>query len=150
MVLLLPSDPDAPTVEHDDLREDLVAFTVSTSDVLRSNGALRAAIWASRRSEFEEMRVQSDRAVQLGVVGLGIWFGALQVHAWSHYEIGRFPDAIRIADEDIEQAYRLGDRSATILPLAVYAAVFMALGELDTVAIIRGQLPRRLTVLMIR
>jgi hypothetical protein len=37
-----------------------------------------------------------------------------------------------------------------IIPLVIYAMVLKALGELDTVAIIRGRLPRRLTVLMIR
>jgi hypothetical protein len=92
----------------------------------------------------------SESAVRLGVVGSGNWFTALQVHAWSYYELGRFSEAIRTADEDIEQAYRHGDRSAMIIPLAVDAIVLKALGELDTVAIIRGRLPLRLTVVMIR
>lgn len=150
LVTLLPSDPDAPSVERDDLRDDLTALASSKSELLRANAAFLRAIWAYTRGDFEEMREQSDRAVQLGVVGAGNWFGALQGHAWSQYELGRFPEAIRTADEDIEQAYRHGDRSAMIVPLAIYAMVLKALGELDTVAIIRGRLPRRLTVLMIR
>ena len=74
----------------------------------------------------------------------------MQVRAWAQYELGRFAAAIRTADENIEQAYRHGDRSAMIVPLAVYAMVLKAWGETETVAIIRGRLPRRLTVLMIR
>jgi hypothetical protein len=147
---LLPSDPDASSVERDDLRDDLAFLSASPSELLRSNGALVAAIWAYTRSDFEETLEQSSRSVGLGVVGAGNWFGALQARAWAQYELGRFAEAIRTADENVEQAYRHGDRSAMIIPLAVYSIVLKALGELHTVAIIRGALPRRLTIFMIR
>ena len=147
---LLPSDPDAPSVERDDLRDDLAALAASESDVERATAANLSAIWAYTRGDFEEMRDQSEAAMELGVVGAGNWFGAVQMRAWAQYELGRFPEAIRSADDDIEQAYRHGDRSAMIVPLAVYAMVLKALGEVDSVAIIRGRLPRRLTIFMIR
>ena len=70
--------------------------------------------------------------------------------AWAQYELGEYSEAIRTADEDVEQAYRHGDRSAMIVPLAVYAMVLKALDEVDSVAILRGRLPRRLTILMVR
>jgi predicted ATPase len=148
--VLLPSDPDQPSVERDDLRNDLAFLDASPSEILRGHGALLAAIWAYTRGDFEEMLQHSNRAVGFGVVGAGYWFGAMQVRAWAQYELGRFAEAIRTADEDIEQAYRHGDRSAMIVPLAVYAMVLKAWGETETVAIIRGRLPRRLTLLMIR
>lgn len=147
---LLPSDPDQASVERDDLRNDLAFLDASPSDIMRANGALVAAIWAYTRSDFDEMLEHGNRAVELGVVGANSWFGSLQVRAWAQYELGRFAEAIRTADENIEQAYRHGDRSAMIIPLALYAVVLKAWGETENVAIIRGKLPRRLTMLMIR
>ena len=150
LAALLPSDPDQPSVERDDLRSDLAFLAASPSELARGSGAFVAAIWAYTRGEFEEMLEQSDRAVELAVVGAGNWFGALQVRAWAQYELGQFAEAIRTADEDIEQAYRHGDRSAMIIPLAVYAIVLKAWGETESVAIVRGRLPRRLTLMMVR
>jgi predicted ATPase len=147
---LLPSDPDQASVERDDLRTDLAFLDASPSEFMRSNGALLAAIWAYTRGDFDEMLEHGNRAVGLGVVGAGNWFGALQVRAWAEYELGRFAEAIRTADENIEQAYRHGDRSAMIIPLALYAMVLKGWGETESVAIIRGKLPRRLTMFMIR
>ena len=150
MAALLPSNPDAPTVELDDLRDDVAALLASESELQRGNAAFLSAIWAYTRGDFEEMRVQSETARELAVVGSGNWFAALQVRAWAQYELGEHAEAIRTADEDIEQAYRHGDRSAMIVPLAVYAMVLKACGEVEAVAVIRGRLPRRLTILMIR
>jgi predicted ATPase len=147
---LLPSDPDAPSVELDDLRDDLAALSASESEQDRGLAAFLSAIWAYSRGDFEEMRVQSESARQLAVIGSGNWFGALQAHAWAQYELGEYSEAIRTADEDIEQAYRHGDRSAMIMPLAVYAMVLKSCDEVEAVAIIRGRLPRRLTIMMIR
>ncbi len=149
-VELLPSDPNAASVERDDLRDDLAVLAASKSDLKRAYAAILMAIWAYTRGDFEEMRKQSEAAMELNVVGSANWFGALQMRAWAQYELGRFPEAIRTADDDIEQAYRHGDRSAMIMPLAVYAMVLKALGEVESVGIIRGRLPRRLTIFMIR
>jgi predicted ATPase/class 3 adenylate cyclase len=150
MAALLPSNPDAPTVELDDLRDDVALLSASESELDRGNAAFLSAMWAYSRGDFEEMRIQSEAARELAVVGAGNWFAALQVRAWAQYELGEYCETIRTADEDIEQAYRHGDRSAMIVPLALYAMVLKACGEVDAVAIIRGRLPRRLTVLMIR
>jgi predicted ATPase len=150
VVTLLPTDPDAPSVEYAGLDDDLAASDASASEHSHANAAFIRAIRAYTRGDFEEMREQSELAVQLGVVGSGNWFGALQTQAWSEYELGRFSEAIRTVDENIDQAYRHGDRSALIVPLAVYAIVLKAFDELEAVAIIRGRLPRRLTMLMVR
>jgi predicted ATPase len=150
MAALLPSDPDTATVELDDLGHDLAILSASESERERGNAAFLAAIWAYSRGDFEEMQVQSEAARELSVVGSGNWFGALQARGWAQYELGEYREAIRTADEDIEQAYRHGDRSAMIVPLAVYAMVLKTFGEADAVAIIRGRLPRRLTIMMIR
>ena len=150
MPALLPSDPDRPSVERDDLQDDLAILTTSPSDIARSLGDLVGAIWAYTRGDFDEMLERVDRSVESGVVGAGYWFAALQVRAWAQYQLGEFAEAVRTADEDIEQAYRLGDRSAMIVPLAVYSMVLKAWGEVDSVAIVRGRLPRRLTLLMVR
>jgi predicted ATPase len=150
MAALLPSDPDAPTVELDDLRDDIAVLSASESEVKRGNAAFLSAIWAYSRGDFEEMRVQSEAASGLAVIGASNWFATLQVRAWAQYELGEHSEAIRTADEDIEQAYRHGDRSAMIVPLAVYAMVLKSCGEAEAVATIRGRLPRRLTILMIR
>ena len=150
MAALLPSNPDAPTVELDDLRDDIAALSASESELQRGNAAILSAIWAYTRGDFEEMRVQSQVARELAVIGAGNWFAALQVRGWAQCELGEYAEAIRTADEDIEQAYRHGDRSAMIVPLAVYAMVLKACGETEAVAIVRGRLPRRLTIMMIR
>ena len=150
MTALLPSDPDTPTVELDDLRNYVGVLSASKSELDRGNAAFLSAMWAYSRGDFEEMRAQSGAARQLAVVGAGVWFAALQVRAWAQYELGEYSEAIRTADEDIEQAYRHGDRSAMIVPLAVYAMVLKTYGEVEVVATIRGRLPRRLTVLMVR
>jgi predicted ATPase len=150
LAALLPSDPDAPSVELDHLRDDLAVLSASESELVRGTAAFLSAIWAYSRGDFEEMRDQSEAARQLAVIGSGNWFGALQAHAWAQYELGEYSEAIRTADEDIEQAYRHGDRSAMIVPLAVYAMVLKSCDEVEAVAIIRGRLPRRLTIMMIR
>ena len=150
MVALVPSNPDAPTVERDDLRADVAILSASESELERGNAAFLSAMWAYSRGDFEEMRLQSEAARELAVVGAGNWFAALQVRAWAQYELGEYSEAIRTADEDIEQAYRHGDRSAMIVPLAVYATVLKALGEVESVGVIRGRLPRRLTIFMVR
>jgi predicted ATPase len=150
MTALLPSDPEVASVELSDLRDDIAALSEGESELERGHMALLSAIWAYSRGDFEEMRAQSEAASGLSVVGAGIWFATLQVRAWAQYELGKHAEAIRTADEDIEQAYRLGDRSAMIVPLAVYAMVLKACGEATAVAIVRGRLPRRLTIMMIR
>ncbi len=150
MAALVPSNPDAPTVERDDLRADVAILSAGESELERGHAAFLSAMWAYSRGDFEEMRVQSEAARELAVVGAGGWFAALQASAWAQYELGEYAEAIRTADEDIEQAYRHGDRSAMIVPLAVYATVLTAFGEVEAVAIIRGRLPRRLTILMVR
>lgn len=150
MAALLPSDPDASTVELDSLRDVVAALSGSESELERVNAAFLAAIWAYTRGDFDEMRLQSEAGTNLAVVGSGAWFASLQMRAWALYELGEYSEAIRTVDEDIEQAYRHGDHSAMIVPLAVYAIVLKSCGEVEAVAIIRGRLPRRLTILMIR
>ena len=73
----------------------------------------------------------------------------MQIEAWADYELGDFGAAVRTADRDLEHAYRHGDRSAMILPLTVYAVVLHALGEVEAAAVVRGALPRRLTLMMV-
>ena len=78
MVALVPSNPDAPTVERDDLRADVAILSASESELERGNAAFLSAMWAYSRGDFEEMRVQSEAARELAVVGAGNWFAALQ------------------------------------------------------------------------
>jgi hypothetical protein len=60
---------------------------------------------------------------------------------------GNFADALHLADIDLEHAYRVADRSAMILPLVAYAIALRRHDEVETTAIVRGRLPRRMTVM---
>ena len=107
------------------------------------------ALWAQRTGDPDVMLAMSLRAEQLLVKGSANWFGALQIRAWAEWELGRLADAIRTADDDLEHAYRFGDRSAMILPLTIYTLVLRSLDEAEAAATVRGHLPRRLTVLCV-
>ena len=119
------------------------------SEMARGIGFELNALLAQRTGDPEEMLSSSYQAEELLVEGSANWFAALQIRAWAQWELARMADAIRTADEGLEHAYRYGDRSAMIIPLAIYALVLRSLDEPEAAATVRGHLPRRLTVLLV-
>ena len=83
-------------------------------------GCAIKALWAQRTGDFEAMLTLSRQAEQQCIEGSANWFCAMQIRGWAEWELGHMADAIRTADDDLEQAYRYGDRSAMIMPLTIW------------------------------
>lgn len=146
---LTPSRPPNTTdvdPEVDAILEDLLRHE---SEFFRAIGFHMSAIRAHRTGDLDGMLSLSREAEQLFVEGSANWFATLQIRAWAEWELGRQSDAIRTADDDLDHAYRLGDRSAMVMPLVIYALVLRSLDEAEAAATVRGRLPRRLTFLLV-
>jgi predicted ATPase len=146
---LVPARPGADLVLDADDAAAVEALVHNRSIPVQGLGCVIKALWAQRRGDFEAMLTLSRQAEQLFIEGSANWFCAMQIRGWAEWELGRMADAIRTADDDLEQAYRYGDRSAMIIPLTIYALVLRSLEEAETSATVRGRLPRRLTVLLV-
>jgi predicted ATPase len=146
---LMPSQPGAVIEVGEAFDADLDAARSHPSRITCAAAATIDALHACVNDDAERMLTMSRRAAELGVVGSARWFAALQIQAWAQYQLGKHAGAIRTADDDLEQAYRYGDRSAMIIPITIYAVVLHALGEVEAAATVRGALPRRLTLLMV-
>ncbi len=146
---LVPSDPSAVVEIGEGIDDVLQEGLAAPSRLTRGAAHNVAALHARAMGDHERMRASAQSAAEVAIVGSGAWFAAMQIEAWADYELGDFDAAVRTADRDLEQAYRHGDRSAMILPLTIYAVVLHALGEVEAAAIVRGALPRRLTLMMV-
>lgn len=145
---LVPSRPrDLELDAH--FSSELDALLQHPSELARGLGFEMKALLAQRTGDPDEMLSCALQAEQLLVEGSANWFAALQIRAWAEWELGRMADAIRTADDDLDQAYRHADRSAVIMPLVIYALVLRSLDEPEAAATVSGHLPRRLTVLFV-
>jgi hypothetical protein len=102
-----------------------------------------------RAGASRELRELQQETLDLFVVDSPFWFGALQQGMSAELAAGNVADALEMADIDLDHAYRVADRSAMILPLACYATALRHLGDAPTAALVRGRLPRRLTILFV-
>ena len=145
-----PGSPgDDPTWTKDD--EAAVAASIEhPSALVRLPGLIVRGLRARALGDYDLMLRSAAEVIDLGVPGSPLWFCGLQIHSLAELYLCRPGSALQSADADLDEAYRLGDRSAMVLPLLVNALVLESLGEIEAAATIRGRLPRRLTVMFIR
>lgn len=148
-VQLVPSRPRADLELDAHAASTIEAMLDDPSELARGVALELKALWAQRTGHPDEMLACSHQAARLLVEGSASWFAALQIRAWAEWELGRLEDAIRTADDDLDHAYRHGDRSAMIIPLGIYALVLRSLDEAEAAATVRSHLPRRLTILLV-
>jgi hypothetical protein len=146
---VVPSRPQSPVQVDLDVDATLEDLIVHRSEHFRGVGLVLNALRARRDGDLTEMLASAREAERMLVEGSAFWFAALQTRAWAEWELGLLAAAIRSADEDLDHAYRYGDRSAMVMPQVVYALVMRSLEEIEVAATVRGHLPRRVTVFLV-
>ncbi len=146
---LVPAQPGNAVMLDDSLDVDLVAAHNHPSPLLRARAATTDALYAHSSGDYTRMRLMGRQTRDLSVVGSARWFAAVQIEAWAEWELGEFEAAVRAADEDLDHAFRFGDRSAMVIPVMIYALVLWTFDEAEAAATVRGWLPKRLTVLLV-
>jgi hypothetical protein len=126
--------------------DHLVAEVGPVGEFGRAMASYYESMRLGREGPNAEVREVQRDALELFVMDSPYWFGTLQLAMSVELAAGNVTDALEMADLDLEHAYRIADRSAMIMPLACYAKALRQLGEVEVAAILRGRLPRRLTV----
>jgi hypothetical protein len=116
---------------------------------MRTAALTVSALRACTVGDYEAMLQHSQAGMQAGIPGSGNWFANLQIGAWAHYMTGDLAAAVRSADHDMDEAHRVGDLSAMIIPTMIYALALRSVDEPEAAATVRGTLPRRLTVFLV-
>jgi hypothetical protein len=138
--------PEAVAAAYGD---DFARGCAHPSRVVRPVAYCCTAIAAHLAGDYATMLEQATLATDFGIEGSEMWFGALQMQAWANLRLGDIDEAVRLADQDLEIAYRYGSPAATVHPTLVYAAALQARNEPEAAATVRGWLPPRLTVFLI-
>jgi hypothetical protein len=128
--------------------DELVAQLATSGEYGRAHAAHARALALAHDGPTPQFRQSRQRASDLFVEGSAWWFLTLQTGMAVELAAGNLCEALELADLDLEHAHRIADRSAMMLPLAGYALALRQVGDVDTAAVVRGCLPRRLTVML--
>jgi hypothetical protein len=145
----VPAQPGNLVALDDSVEVDLAAARNHPSPLVRATASQVEALSAYSTGDYLRMRTMARQSQDLSVVGAARWFGAVQIEAWAEWQLGEFDSAVRVADTDLEHAYRFGDRSAMVMPTMIYALVLQTFEEAEAAATVRGWLPRRLTFYLV-
>jgi len=145
----IPAQLGSAVALDDSAEVDLVAARDHPSRLLRARASQVEAFITYSTGDYPRMRTMARQSQDLSTIGAAHWFAAVQIEAWAEWQLGEFDSAVRVADMDLEHAYRFGDRSAMVIPIMIYALVLQTFEEAEAAATLRGWLPRRLTVLLV-
>jgi hypothetical protein len=145
----VPAQPGNLVALNDSVEVDLAAARNHPSPLVRARASQVEALSAYSTGDYLRMRTMARQSQDLSTIGAALWFAAVQIEAWAEWQLGEFDSAVRVADMDLERAYRFGDRSAMVMPTMIYALVLQTFEEAEAAATVRGWLPRRLTILLV-